>query len=87
MTKGASDDPNYDGQKRRWSDYCIFCLLNHKDQSTIDPLKLELWEFLILNTKVLNEKVPDQVKIGLNSLLRLDPIKCNYNQIRDVIDK
>ncbi len=38
----------------RPSDIYVFCLLNHKDQKTIDPLKLEQWEFYVVSTKVIN---------------------------------
>jgi len=41
------------------------------------------------HAKVIDElkKVPDQNTIGLNSFLRLVPIKCSYIQIKDVIEK
>ena len=75
-----------DDTKRRWSDFYIFCVLKNKNQNTLNPLDLEQWEFYVLETKILNEKKPNQKKIRLNPLLKLNPIKCNYNELKGVID-
>jgi len=72
--------------KRRWSDFYIFCILKNKDQNTLNPLDLEQWDFYVLETKILDEKKPNQKKIRLNPLLKLNPIKCNYNELKEVID-
>ena len=44
-------------QKIRQSDIYIFCVLSHKDKTTVNPLNLSQWDFYILETKILNEKV------------------------------
>jgi hypothetical protein len=86
-TVGTIDNPKYDGNKRRWTDFYIFCLLKHKDQSTINPLDLKQWNFYILETEILNKHKPEQKTIGLNSLLELKPIKCKFSEIIEIIDK
>ena len=86
-TVGTIDNPKYDGNKRRWADFYIFCLLIHKDQSTINPLDLKQWNFYILETEILNKHKPEQKTIGLNSLLELKPIKCKFSEIMEIIDK
>ena len=75
----------YTGKLRRWCDLYIFCLLDNKNQETINPLSLNQWTFYVLKTKILNEKIPLQKTITLSSLLKLDPIKCNYNELKNVI--
>ncbi|QCX38653.1 hypothetical protein FF125_09490 [Aureibaculum algae] len=75
----------YDGNIKRWSDFYIFCVLNNKDQETLNPIDLNQWSFYVLKTEVLNDKIPTQKTIGLNSLLRLNPIKCNFNELKSVI--
>ncbi|MGV8982202.1 hypothetical protein [Clostridium sp.] len=70
---------------KRQSDVYVFCLLAHKDQNTVNPLNMEQWEFYVLNTKVLNERLPKQKTIVLNSLLKLNPTKCKYGDIRNTI--
>ena len=70
---------------KRQADAYIFCLLAHKDQKTIEPLNLAQWEFYVLPTTVLNEKVGTQKSITLSSLLRLEPKKCSFGEIKDEI--
>jgi len=71
---------------KRQSDAYVFCLLAHKDQETIDPLNMSQWEFYVLPTSTLNEKVSGQKTITLSSLLRLEPIKCTFEEIKDEIN-
>jgi len=72
---------------KRQSDIYVFCLLAHKEQKTIDPLNLEQWEFYVLSTNILNEKVGNQKTITLSSLLKLKPQKCNFGEINEAIKK
>lgn len=60
-----------ENESKRHADLYIFCLLNHKDQSTIDPMKLEQWEFFVLPTSVLNNYERSESSITLNSLKKL----------------
>lgn len=73
------------GKIGRSSDYYVFCLLKTKDQDVINPIDLDQWTFFVLKTDIINEKLQNQKTIGLNSLLKLNPVQCNYNQLKDVI--
>lgn len=73
------------GEPQRHSDYYIFCLLHNKDQKTINPLDLDQWTFYVIETRTLDKKLPNQRTITLNSLLKLNPIKCKYGQINELI--
>ncbi len=67
----------------RPSDKYVFCLLKHIDQNTIDPMKLEQWEFYVVNTTEIN-KLGNQKTISLGSLIKItDAIP--YHQLRDEI--
>lgn len=55
----------------RPSDVYVFCLLKHKDQNTINPLKLEQWEFYVVNTLKINNYNRSKTNITLNSLKEL----------------
>lgn len=83
---GAKDNSEYDGTKRRWADYYIFCLLKNKDQESINPLDLGQWTFFILKTEVLNKYKPHQKSIGINSLFKLHPTECNFSGLEKAID-
>ena len=60
-------------------------MLSHKDKNSVDPLNLSQWDFYILETKILNEKVKTQKSITLSSLLRLNPIKIKYDSLKEEI--
>jgi len=85
QTVGDTSNLEYDGKLNRWSDFYVFCLLNNKEQKTINPIDLNQWTFYVLKTEILNKKIPAQKTIRLNSLLRLNPMKCNFNELKNVI--
>lgn len=69
-------------EKTRHADVYVFCLLNHEDKETVDPLDMDQWEFYILSTNELNAYKRSQYSITLNSLRKLT------NAVRyDKIDK
>ena len=70
----------------RKSDIYIFAILSHKYAKTVDPLELEQWDFYIIETNVLNEKLWNQKTIGLKWLLKLTPIKCSFNDLKKEVD-
>jgi hypothetical protein len=74
------------GEPKRHADLYVFCLLKHKDQKTIDPLKMEQWDFYVLPTYRLDNYERSQSSITINSLRKLaDPIK--YSELRNEIEK
>jgi len=75
------------GKKARQSDVYIFAVLAHKDKKSIDPLELSQWDFYILKTSVLDEKLKDQKTITLSSLLKLQPKKVKYDEIKSEISR
>jgi hypothetical protein len=79
-----SETSIYRGEPKRHSDLYVFCLLKHKDQETIDPLKMEQWEFYVLPTYRLDNYKRSQTSITLNSLQKLIvPVK--YSELKDSI--
>lgn len=83
-------DPNtneFSGERKRWSDVYVFCVLAHKDQATLDPLDLDQWDFYVLPTKVLNKQCPEQKTIALSSLLRLGPTKVGFEGILESVER
>lgn len=73
-------------EPKRHADIYVFCLLKHKDQSTIDPLKLEQWEFYVVPTITLNNYERSQSSITLNSLNKLKkPV--NYADLKGEVEK
>lgn len=72
---------------RRQGQIYVFCVLNHQDKASVDPLNLEQWEFYIVSAEVLNQKFPTQKTIGLSSLLKLTPCQARFDEIGECIQK
>jgi hypothetical protein len=75
------------GEKIRRSDIYIFCVLSHQDKNTVNPLNLSQWDFYILDTDILNERVKKQKTITLSSLLKLNPVKVKYDELENKINR
>lgn len=72
-------------EAKRQADVYVFCLLAHQDKATVNPLDLSQWEFYVLDTTVLNDKVPLQKTIALSSLLKLNPVKASYDELSGLL--
>lgn len=55
----------------RQADVYVFALLANTDQSTLDPLNLDQWQFYVLPTFMLDERKRSQYSITLKSLSML----------------
>jgi hypothetical protein len=73
----AETNVTSDEVERRATVY-VFCLLGAPDRLDVDPLDLGQWRFFVLPTRVLDDRVPAQKKIGLAPLLRLGTVECEY---------
>jgi len=86
-TKGWEAATNeYSDEFKRQADVYVFCVLSHQDKETIDPLNLAQWDYYVLSTEMLNEKIGNQKTISLSSLLKLQPKKCKFGEIGKAIN-
>lgn len=74
-------------ERKRHADIYVFCVLNHKDQNTLDPLNLDQWDFYILHAAVLNSLSLTQKSIGLSRLLKLNPCKVKYEEVASCVER
>lgn len=72
------------GTPKRHADIYVFCLLKHKEQETINPLKMEQWDFFVVPTYLLDNYTRSVSSITLNSLKKLTTI-VNYLNLKDEI--
>ncbi len=77
----------YGVERKRQADVYIFALLLHQDKATLDPLNVDQWEFYLLPTSVLDQKVMMQKQIGFAKLLRLQPMKVRFGEIAAAIER
>ena len=88
QTRAYDPDTNtFADEIKRQADVYVFCLLKHKDKSTLDPLDLDQWEFYILEASVLNEKYSARDSIGLTALQKLNSCKARYEEIATCVKK
>lgn len=76
---------SYAGEEKRQSDIYVFCVFKNTDQNTLNPLDVSQWDFYLLPSKVLNEKVGAQKRITLSRLLSIGAEKCQYRSLHDRI--
>lgn len=78
-------DYKTDAPLQRNSDLYVFCLYK---ALTLDesPLNLDLWDFYVLPTRILDEKKPTQKTITLPSLMTLEPMLCDYYGLGNAIE-
>lgn len=81
----AFKNQQYDGVSIRHSDVYVFCLHDCQDKEIADPMNLDQWVFYILLTKTLNKEIGLQKTISLNSMLKLNPSKAHFHEIRQAI--
>ncbi len=73
-------------ERERQGDVYVFCLMHHKDKATIDALDLSQWTFYVLKTAVLNDRLPTQKRISLSTLLKLSPLVCAFQDLKQAIN-
>lgn len=68
----------------RHSDVYVFCVWTAKSCEQ-DILDLSLWDFYVISTRLLDQKVPNQKTITFQSLLSLNPVKTDFWNLHSVI--
>lgn len=71
----------YSDRVCRQADIYVFCLLNHVDKSTVDPLDVSQWQFFLVRTSVLDALLPAQKRVRLGRLLRLEHHAVAYHEL------
>lgn len=80
-----SASTGYSPEAKRNSELYVFCLYKalNRDQSILD---LDLWDFYVLAASTLNSEVPIQKSIGLQSLMKLNPLKTDFANLGNLIE-
>lgn len=87
MKQGWVGETNeWDGEIIRHADVYVFCLLDHKDEKTINPLDTTQWVFYVVKTTEINEKLQDQKTVGLSTIEWLEHEKCSFTGIKFTLD-
>jgi hypothetical protein len=69
-------------ERRRWADVYVFALLHHVERESLDPLKLEQWEFYVVPSEDLNNRTRSQHSLTLTSLKKLTS-RLSYSELAE----
>jgi hypothetical protein len=70
----------------RSADIYVFCVLHHKDQSTLDALDLSQWTFYVTTRQNIDDKLPTQQTIKYSVLeAKLGVTPLTYAELADAI--
>lgn len=77
----------YEETSKRQAEVYVFCIRNykHKDEG-INPLDLSQWEFYVLPTKILDEKMTTQKTISLDRVKSLGAVNAGFGELKNVIE-
>lgn len=75
----------YDPEERRQADVYIFCVHNHTEKETANPLDTRQWEFYVVATEKLNEACGDQKTVSLAGLKKIGTVVCGYDRLAKMI--
>lgn len=79
----SSETNRLSSESRRQADIYVFCLLDHREKATLDPMRLEQWKFYLLPSAILDERHPSQKTISLASLLKLQPLEATFENLAE----
>lgn len=75
----------YDSHKKRQSDIYVFCVHKHTDQNTVNPLRIEQWDFYLMPTHLLNKQFGNAKTATLSALCKAGAVLCPYNELKQQI--
>lgn len=81
----SADTNELTTERKRQADVYVFCLLAHKDKTTVDPLDLRQWTFYVLPSAVLDDRCANQKKLSLSNLLRLGPVETDFDGLATAV--
>ncbi len=74
------------GERRRFSDWYIFCLYSETDPSQADVLNIAAWQFFILSTTAINQSFGEQKGVALNRIKALCSA-LTFEELKPELDK
>lgn len=72
---------------QRRSEVYVFCLFSEVDRQRADPADFAQWQFYIVPTETLDEKLGDQRSISMQGLERIGAVRCGYSELRETVDR
>ena len=78
----------FDEESKRQADIYVFCVFNCREKNDkMNPLDLSQWDFYLLPTSVLNEKLGNNKTASLGKLLKIGAEICPYEKLHKRIEE
>ncbi len=76
----------FEEEQKRQADIYVFCVHNVKEKNDkMNTLDLSQWDFYLLPTSVINEKLGNQKTVSLDKLVKIGAESCPYEKLRERI--
>lgn len=75
----------FGSEYKRHADVYVFALLMHQEKETLNPLNLNQWEFYVIDTDTLNQKIQNSKTITLKKLIQIGAISASFGNLHEVI--
>lgn len=77
---------SYSPDPRRQADVYVFCLLDHHDRHTANPLDTDQWVFYVCSAHRLDDTLGSQETITLSSLLHtIGPSRATFSEVAETV--
>ena len=73
-------------KKKRQADVYVFCLLHHEDKKTVNPMDLSQWTFYVVSTRKIEQTYRNKKSISLSGLMKLNPIVCSFDGLKEAVE-
>lgn len=73
-------------EKGRHAHVYVFCLLNHKEVDTVNPLNIDQWRFWVVRTQAINDALGQKQTASLVDLKRCNAVESTYDELRHHVD-
>lgn len=80
-----ADAYDYNAELIRQSDVYVFCVESCKNYKALNERDLSQWEFYVISTKQINEKLGSQKKVSLSTLLKIGAHKVSFSGLRQAV--
>ena len=76
----------YEDVARRQADVYVFAILAHREKATLNPMDVSQWEFHVVATSLLNDRVGSHGFLALRTLTRLSRGPRSYGELPKAVE-
>lgn len=81
-----ADSGSYASLAKRQADVYVFALLAHRDKASLNPMDASQWEFYVVGSTLLNERMRTRRTTGLSTVQRLAGAAVGYADLRAAVE-